>query len=214
MWEPLHPLIRIIQRAPAHYPCDPNVPGVNQLHLPRFFWTNAIPDADAAVNLDINGTRVAFGGIGYHDKNWGDRSILQSPKFWDWGHSRIGPYSVVWYDLLDYDDREYHRSYVAKDGEIDTLSCAEKSAVTRPWGVNATWPPTGGLTSIPGVVTTFQLSDGQQLVLNVTKDVVTYDKLVYTRATASVQAELTGTGETFSGRGFFDEFTYGLLDFS
>lgn len=121
---------------------------------------------------------------------------------------------MVWYDLLGYDNNEYHRSYLAEDGEIITLSCAENSVATRPWGANATWPPAGGLTSIPGVITTFELDDGQQLILNVTKDIVTYEKTVYSRATALVQAVLTGTGERFSGRGFFDEFTYGILDFS
>lgn len=120
----------------AHYPCDPNVPGVSGIHLPRFYWANAVPDADVAVDLHINGTRVRFEDIGYHDKNWGDRTILNSPNFWGWGHARVGPYSVVWYDFLDYDDNEHHRSYIAKDCEMLKLSRADDAVITRSWGTN------------------------------------------------------------------------------
>ncbi|RYP62738.1 hypothetical protein DL769_007197 [Monosporascus sp. CRB-8-3] len=132
-----------VQIAPAHYPCDLNIPGVTQLHLERFFWSNAVPDADVVVDVNINGTAMNFKGIGYHDKNWGDKTVLKSPKFWDWGHARLGPYSVVWYDLLDYSDKEYYRSFVSKDGEVLVVSCADNSVITRPWGSNTTWPRLG-----------------------------------------------------------------------
>ncbi|KAH7143428.1 hypothetical protein EDB81DRAFT_884042 [Dactylonectria macrodidyma] len=203
--------VQLQSRAPAHYPCDPNVPGVTQLHLERFFWSNAVPDADVVVDLNINGTGVSFTGIGYHDKNWGDKTVLQSPKFWDWGHTRLGPYSLVWYDLLDYHNNEYHRSYIAKDGEILVVSCDESSLVTRPWGGNSTWPPALGLNQVNGVVSTFELPDGKSFVVNVTKQFITYDQLVYTRAVGWAEGFVEGTNETFKGRAFFDEFTYGML---
>ncbi|KAL0943327.1 uncharacterized protein CTRU02_201213 [Colletotrichum truncatum] len=206
----VHGSLKLKSRAPAHYPCDPNVPGVTQLHLPRFFWSNAVPDADVIADLNINGTDVSFEGIGYHDKNWGDQTILKSPKFWDWGHTRFGPYSVVWYDLLDRNNTEYHRSYIAKDGEIVKVSCDEGSVITRPWGFNATWPPAGGLNSVEGVVSRFELGN-ETLVVNVTKERITYDALVYTRATGSVVGGIEGSNVTWEGRAFFDEFTYGLM---
>lgn len=180
------------------------------MHLPRFFWANAIPDADVTVDLVINGTTVSFEGIGYHDKNWGDKTVLKSPKFWDWGHTRLGPYSLVWYDLLDYNDTEYHRSYIAKDGEIIELSCDDDAVVTRPLG-NATWPPRDGLTKIPGVQSTFQLPDGTNFEVNVTTESLTYDKGVYTRAVGVATGRISGSNETYTGKAFYDEFTYGLL---
>ncbi|EXK80641.1 hypothetical protein FOQG_14847 [Fusarium oxysporum f. sp. raphani 54005] len=203
--------IQLKSRAPAHYPCDPNVPGVTQLHLERFFWSNAVPDADAFVNLNINGTKLKFNGIGYHDKNWGDKTVLKSPKFWDWGHTRLGPYSLVWYDLLDYSDNEYHRSYIAKGNKILRVSCDDKSVITRPWGGNATWPPALGLNAVDGVVSRFDLGDGQTFVVNVTKKAITYDRLVYTRAVGLAKGGIEGSEETYEGKSFFDEFTYGLV---
>ncbi|KAF2993485.1 hypothetical protein E8E14_001883 [Neopestalotiopsis sp. 37M] len=203
--------IQLNSRAPAHYPCDANVPGADEMHLPRFFWSNAIPDADVSVDLIINGTTVQFDGIGYHDKNWGDQTVLKSPKFWDWGHTRLGPYSLVWYDLLDYNDTEYHRSYIAKDGEILALSCDDKAVITRPLGGNSTWPSAGGLIDIPGVTSTFALPDGGRFEVNVTIESITYDKVVYTRAVGLATGKISGSCETFEGKAFLDEFTYGLL---
>ncbi|KAI1360748.1 hypothetical protein F5Y08DRAFT_316742 [Xylaria arbuscula] len=197
-------------RAPAHYPCDPNIHGVTQLHLPRFFWSNAVPDADVTVDLTVGNTPVRFSGIGYHDKNWGDQTVIKSPKFWDWGHARVGPYSVVWYDLLDYADNEYHRSYIAKDGEILKVSCDDSSVTTRPWGGNETWPPPSGLNAVSGVVSRFDLGGGETLAVNITRQHITYDKQVYTRAVGIAEGLVKSTGQTFRGHSFFDEYTYGL----
>ncbi|KAI9172732.1 Tyrosinase family protein asqI [Paramyrothecium foliicola] len=136
--------MKLKSRAPAHYPSDPSVPGVTQLHMGRFFWSNAVPEADVEVN-----------------------TVLKSAKFWDWGQSRVGPYSVVWYDLIDYVD-------------IDQL--AKDSVVTRPWGGNETYPPKSGLHGVDGVVSRFDLGDGDVLVVNVTKKLLTYSSpgAVYT----------------------------------
>ena len=35
--------------------------------MPHVGWANAIPDATAYVELDVNGTSVKFSGRGYHD---------------------------------------------------------------------------------------------------------------------------------------------------
>ncbi|KAH8888945.1 hypothetical protein GQ53DRAFT_723713 [Thozetella sp. PMI_491] len=202
--------IQLNSRAPAHYPCDPNIPGADEMHLPRFFWSNAIPDADVTVNLTINGTVVNFEGIGYHDKNWGDRTVLKSPKYWDWGHARLGPYSLVWYDLLDYNNMEYRRSYIAKDGEIIALKCDDTAVTIRPLGGNSTWPSPEGLTGIPGVASAFALPDGKTFEVNVTVESITYDKLVYTRAVGLASGQISGSSETYTGKAFLDEFTYGV----
>lgn len=119
---------------------------------------------------------------------------------------------MVWYDLLDRAENEYHRSYAARDGEVVSLSCGAGAVVTRPrGGDNITWPPAGGLGSVAGVVSTFKLDDGDRLVVNVTKERLTYDKGVHTRATGSSVGVLESTIETFTGLALFDEFTYGVL---
>lgn len=59
------------QIALAHYPCGPasDPSGLSFELAPGLGWANAVPDADAAVNLNVNGEAIMFtGGSGYHDK--------------------------------------------------------------------------------------------------------------------------------------------------
>jgi hypothetical protein len=35
---------------------------------PNIGWSNAVPDATALVDFTISGTKLAFTGVGYHDK--------------------------------------------------------------------------------------------------------------------------------------------------
>jgi hypothetical protein len=55
------------QSAPAHYPCGPAKADQTMAIMPHVGWANAIPDAVAQVELDVNGTNVKFSGRGYHD---------------------------------------------------------------------------------------------------------------------------------------------------
>lgn len=36
--------------------------------MPGIGWVNGVPDAKAAVDFEIAGTKLAFEGVGYHDK--------------------------------------------------------------------------------------------------------------------------------------------------
>lgn len=54
--------------APAHYPCGPAQAGQNMKVGPNIGWSNAMPDAIASVDFRIDGSRLAFQGVGYHDK--------------------------------------------------------------------------------------------------------------------------------------------------
>ncbi|GME23662.1 hypothetical protein PENARI_c022G05283 [Neofusicoccum parvum] len=200
-------------RAPAHYPCALiGAANATQLLLPHLHWANAVPDATASVNLTINGTAVAFhDGIGYHDKNWGDASVITSPKYWDWGHARFGPYSVVWYDLLDYGDAETVRAYVARDGEAMAVGCGADALVVRQADANATYPPGFGLAVSQGLQARFDLGGGQVLVANVTKEYIVHDETVYACAVGAVLGGIEGQGEMFEGRAFYEEFVLGIL---
>jgi hypothetical protein len=55
-------------KAPAHYPCGPVQKGQNMMVGPNIGWSNAVPDADAIADFKIGGSRLAFRGVGYHDK--------------------------------------------------------------------------------------------------------------------------------------------------
>jgi hypothetical protein len=43
--------------------------------MPQLGWSNAIPDAEAEVDFMVNGTRVKFNGVGYHDSKKPSRSL-------------------------------------------------------------------------------------------------------------------------------------------
>jgi hypothetical protein len=211
----LHILGRILtyftQRAPAHYPCNLNVEGMNTLLLPHLHWANAVPDAQAIVDLDINGTKFSLtDGVGYHDKNWGDKSVITSPKYWDWGHAQLGPFSLVWYDLLDYNNTEHTYAYVAKHGDVALANCAKNAVKVRQWGANTTYPPTFGIAKAAGLTARFDLGGGQVLVANLTKESVVHDETVYARALGSVTGGIEGQ-QVYKGRGHYEEYIYGLL---
>jgi hypothetical protein len=184
---------------------------VNTLLLPHLHWSNAVPDAQAIVNLDINGTTFGFtDGVGYHDKNWGDKSVITSPKYWDWGHAQLGPFSIVWYDLLDYNNTEHTYAYVAKHGDISLTSCAKNALKVRQWGTNTTYPPSFGIAKAAGLTARFDLGGGQFLVANLTKEQIVHDEIVYARALGSVTGGIEGQ-QVYKGRGHYEEFIYGIL---
>lgn len=186
--------------------------------LPHVGWSNAIPDAHASVSLTFTSTTTTTttldfaDGIGYHDKNWGDRPFVASTSLWYWGHARLGPYSLVWFDAFDVAGSEYVSGYVAANGSVLASGCAAGAAVARPWGANGTFPP-DRTTGVPqGVGLVFELGDGEVLSANVTTGVLAVavmlgapPQLAYMRALGSVVGGVEG-GEVFEGRALFEQF--------
>ena len=158
-------------------------------------------------------TTIQFAdGVGYHDKNWGNQSIIDGPKYWDWGHGRFGPYSVVWYNLLDYYGQESRRSFVTKDGEVLLLSCDAESLEVRQMGGKADWPPTTGLLETDGLTVRYTLPDGQVLALNVTTEFIVRDERgAYQRANGHIVGGIEGQ-ETYEGRSHYEEFIFGIVN--
>ncbi|KAK1674079.1 hypothetical protein BDP55DRAFT_729856 [Colletotrichum godetiae] len=199
--------------APAHYPCDLNgAVGVNQNLLPGLYWANAVPDAETMVDLVVKDTVIAFeDGIGYHDKNWGNQSIIDGPRYWDWGHARFGPYSIVWYNLLDYSGNESRRSYVSRDGQVLLVSCDMASMEVRQKGGKAAWPPTTGLLETDGLSIKYNLTNGDVMEVDVSTQFIVKDEDgIYQRANGLVKGGIAGQ-ETFEGRGHFEEFIFGIV---
>ncbi|OIW29571.1 hypothetical protein CONLIGDRAFT_654116 [Coniochaeta ligniaria NRRL 30616] len=182
--------------APAHYPCGPDSsPGQTELLFPHVWWSNAVPDAAGEVDLLINGTEVKFDGVGYHDKNWGDTPFVTTTSTWYWGHARLGPYSIVWFDAFDSAGVEHYSGYVAKDGKVLLGSCAQDAVVVRPWGINGEFPPKIG-TGVPqGLEVVFDLGYGKTFWAN--------------RTLGTVTGGLGGggcDGRTYQGASLFEEF--------
>ena len=189
------------------------VVGANQNLLPSLYWANAVPDANAIVNLRVGDITMNFtDGIGYHDKNWGNKSIIDVPRYWDWGHGRLGPYSVVWYNLLDYSGAESRRSYVVEDGEVLLVSCDSDALIVRQKGGKAAWPPVTGLKETEGISVNFTLPDNRTLAVDVTTEFIVRDeKSAYQRANGLLKGGIVG-GDLFEGRAHYEEFIYGIVN--
>ncbi|KAH8660443.1 hypothetical protein BX600DRAFT_523392 [Xylariales sp. PMI_506] len=199
-------------RAPAHYPCGPNVEGEVEELMPHVFWANAVPDAEVTVNLTIKGNRIAFtDGVGYHDKNWGDTPFITATSSWYWGHAYLEPYSIVWFDAVDSGGNEHFSGYVAKDGEVIGSSCNPNAVVVRPWGDNSAYPPTLFTGAMQGIEAKFDLGSNGTFIANVTTGLALVDDvLVYIRTLGTVEGGLEG-GEQYKGRALFEEFKLNLF---
>ncbi|KAJ7775981.1 hypothetical protein DFH07DRAFT_983139 [Mycena maculata] len=135
---------------------------------PHVGWVNTIPDAAAVVSLNIGGTLLAFAGTGYHNKNWSDQVFAAHVASWYWGHGRVGPYSIVWFDFLDKTGTESVSAYVAKDGKIVAASCTLGSITVRPTGQNATYPPVLSTPNPTGYHIAIDLGEEGTLAVDVT----------------------------------------------
>jgi hypothetical protein len=60
-----------------------------------FAWLPAVPQGRIEGKLVVDGRSEALCGVGYHDHNWGDASMLELMHDWYWGRARIGDYSVI-----------------------------------------------------------------------------------------------------------------------
>lgn len=107
---------------------------------PHIGWANAIPDANATADFTVSGKKLQFDGYGYHDKNWADQPFAANVHSWYWGHGRLGPYSIVWFDVVGADGNEYISSYAALNGQIIATSCSPGSIMVRPTGRNSQYP--------------------------------------------------------------------------
>ncbi|KAK4546232.1 hypothetical protein LTR36_002369 [Oleoguttula mirabilis] len=154
--------------APPHLPCGAVEAGATELLMPHIGWANAVPDALAQIDFNLNGTALSFTGPGYHDKNWGDQPFFDTVGSWFWGHGHLGPYSIVWFDARDMFGAEYFSSYVAKDGKILTGSCSNGTVIVRPWGGEDAYPPPATAANPDGFIVTFADVEGKELVVNVT----------------------------------------------
>ncbi|HEX3460140.1 MAG TPA: lipocalin-like domain-containing protein [Acidimicrobiales bacterium] len=61
----------------------------------EFGWLPSVPEGAASVTYTVNGERHETTGIGYHDHNWGNVSLLKIVHDWYWARGQAGPYSVI-----------------------------------------------------------------------------------------------------------------------
>ncbi|KZT50782.1 hypothetical protein CALCODRAFT_477969 [Calocera cornea HHB12733] len=157
--------LKLSSIGPHHAQCGPATKGASLLVVPHLGWANSIPDADAVVDINFNGKPLKFTGVGYHDSNWGDQGLLEQLGTWYWGHTRVGPYGVVWFDTTDINGVEHQSGYVSKHGAVLAESCGSMSV--RPTGQNSTYPPLPGA-SPSGFHIVYDMGPAGVLEVNIT----------------------------------------------
>lgn len=60
-----------------------------------FAWLPAVPQGSIEGNVTIAGESREVTGVGYHDHNWGNASMLALIHDWYWGRAQIGGYTVI-----------------------------------------------------------------------------------------------------------------------
>ena len=140
-------------------------------------------------------------------QNWGATPFFQNVNSWYWGHARLGPYSVVWFDALDMAGTEHFSSYVAKEGKIVIGSCVKDSVKARPWGGEDKYPPPSNNKVPKGFEVVFADVEGKELRINVTTaEIVLPARTFYDRFIGQVEGGFAGESKKWSGVAEYEEF--------
>lgn len=135
-------------------------------------------------------------------ENWGTSVFVDNVASWYWGHGRLGPYSIVWYDALSPEGDEYVSGYVATDGEI--LFAANNSVTVRPTGANDTYPPKAG--DVPNSYhIVFEMGDVGVMEFDVAGTLFYDEGGFYERWVASLTGGIVGQ-QNYTGTALLEQF--------
>jgi hypothetical protein len=137
--------------------------------------------------------------------SWGVQPFAANVNSWYWGHGRLGPYSLVWFDIIGADGNEYVSGYASLDGEVIASSCS--GIKVRPTGVNSQYPPVIGSGSPGGFYIELDIADGNVLEVNVTTALVVVDAGSYSRFTGSLSGGVKGS-TIYQGVALYEEFAF------
>ena len=137
-------------------------------------------------------------------QNWGVQPFAQNVGSWYWGHGRLGPYSIVWFDVLDPTGTEYVSAYAAQNGSIVSAQCG--GLKVRPAGANSTYPPVQSSGDPEGFRIELDLGGVGVLEVNVTNVLVAVQgEDYYTRWLGRIEGGLNGT-DSWEGVSLHEEF--------
>jgi hypothetical protein len=136
-------------------------------------------------------------------ENWGTTPFTEHASAWYWGHGRLGPYSVVWFDTVTPTGEEYVSAYVSKDGEI--VYAHNSNLTVRPTGAITTFPPVVG--DEPAGLA-IQIDMGYQgiMEINMTNHLVSQQGDFYARSTGQMTGGIRGQAN-YTGTGLFEQLT-------
>ena len=87
-----------------------------------FAWLPSVPQGKAEVTIIVNGAEPQhYTGIGYHDHNWGNISMLKLMHNWYWARGKIANYSLIASYITAekrYGSKIFPVFMLAKDGKV------------------------------------------------------------------------------------------------
>jgi hypothetical protein len=61
----------------------------------EFAWLPSVPRGAVTASYSIGDEAHETSGVGYHDHNWGNTSLLKVIHHWYWARGQAGPYAVI-----------------------------------------------------------------------------------------------------------------------
>ena len=86
-----------------------------------FAWLPSVPQGMARGTVSVAGVERTVSGVGYHDHNWGDVSMLDLMHDWYWGRAQVGGYTVIASYIIpreEYGSNPVPLFMLARDGAI------------------------------------------------------------------------------------------------
>lgn len=80
-----------------------------------------MPQGQVDATLVLDGERQSLTGVGYHDHNWGNYSMIKLMNNWYWARAKIGEYTVIACYITaekDYGYTTFPVFMLARDGRI------------------------------------------------------------------------------------------------
>ena len=136
-------------------------------------------------------------------ENWGVTPFNNNVGSWYWGHGRLGPYSIVWYDALSPTGEEFVSGYVACDGKIVGVVCS--STTVRPTGAESTYPPVIGVDLPAGFHIKIDLGSEGTMVVDATSTINVVDEGTYFRWVGTLTGGIEGH-PSLDGTALWEEF--------
>lgn len=127
---------------------------------------------------------------------------------WSWGHGRLGPYSLVWFDGIATNGTEYASGYITKDGQVlGTSQCGTNNVQVRP--INAAFPPQvgsdpSGFNIVIDLGEDYGVFEANASAENFLLDEVTG---LYSRWSGSISGGFQNE-ESYTGTSLFEQFTF------
>ncbi|KAK3369533.1 hypothetical protein B0T24DRAFT_580545 [Lasiosphaeria ovina] len=108
--------------APPRYADGTAWPSTNAslLTVPHFYWTEPIPVAEVTVDAVVEGKKVAWSGIGGHERLWGAFNWLTCLDSMHFVRLQAGPYALTFWDF---------ESWLYKGLHVPSVVLAEDGAV-------------------------------------------------------------------------------------